>query len=207
MSYIQVPSVSVGAGYPESAHCLTAQPVRCGPQVIHALVDPLRHALKDSDPYVRKTAAICVAKIYMLDKRLVERENFVNALRDLLADANPTVVANAVAALVEISERSESIQLRLNAGISSKLVSAMGECSEWGQTYILEALMYFVPQDSTDAELLAERISIRLQHANSAVVLTTVKIILYLMNYMDDEARIEGLCRKLSPPLGEFPHS
>jgi len=99
-------------------------------QVIQALVDPLRHALKDSDPYVRKTAAICVAKLFMIDKRLVERESFVNSLRDLLADANPTVVANAVAALVEISERSDSIQLRLNASISSKLVSAMGECSE-----------------------------------------------------------------------------
>ena len=45
----------------------------------------------------------------MIDRRLVERENFVNSLRDLLADANPIVVANAVAALVEISERSDSI--------------------------------------------------------------------------------------------------
>lgn len=99
-------------------------------QVIHALVDPLRHALKDSDPYVRKTSAICVAKIYMIDRRLVEKEDFISDLRDLLADGNPTVVANAVAALVEISERSENIQLRLNASISSKLVSAMGECSE-----------------------------------------------------------------------------
>ncbi|CAD6567103.1 MAG: hypothetical protein CYPHOPRED_001444, partial [Cyphobasidiales sp. Tagirdzhanova-0007] len=164
------------------------------PAVIYALTDPLRHALKDSDPYVRKTAAICVAKLFMIDKRLVERENFVNSLRDLLADANPTVVANAVAALVEISERSDSIQLRLNASISSK----------WGQTYILEALMYYVPQETTDAELLAERIAIRLAHANSAVVLTTVKIILYLMNYMNDQERIDALCRKLSPPLGEL---
>lgn len=95
-----------------------------------ALVDPLRHALKDSDPYVRKTAAICVGKLFMIDKRLVDKEGFMNDLRDLLADANPTVIANAVAALVEIGERSDSIQLRLNASISSKLVSAMGECSE-----------------------------------------------------------------------------
>ena len=63
--------------------------------------------------------------------------------------------------------------------------------------------MYYVPQETTDAELLAERIAIRLAHANSAVVLTTVKIILYLMNYMNDQERIDALCRKLSPPLGE----
>lgn len=28
------------------------------PSIIQALVDPLRHALEDQDPYVRKTAAI-----------------------------------------------------------------------------------------------------------------------------------------------------
>jgi AP-2 complex subunit beta-1 len=50
--------------------------------------------------------------------------------RDLLADHNPTVVANAVAALVEISDRSDDISLRLNATVAGKLVAALGECSE-----------------------------------------------------------------------------
>lgn len=55
-----------------------------------------------------------------------------------------------------------------------------------------------------DAEQLAERVSVRLQHANSAVVLTTIKVILYLMNYMEDESFIKSLERKLGPPLGEL---
>lgn len=171
------------------------------PTVLTALIDPLRHSLKDADPYVRKTAAICVAKLYMHDKRLIEKHSFIGMLRDLLADANPTVVANAVAALVEISERSDNIQLKLNLTIASKLVSALAECSEWGQTYILEALMFFVPNDFADAEILAERIAVRLQHANSAVVLTSTKVILYLMNYIASAEFKESLCRKLSPPL------
>lgn len=100
------------------------------PAVIASLVDPLRHSLKDNDPYVRKTAAICVAKLYMHDRKIVDREGFIGMLRDLLADANPTVVANAVAALTEISERSDNIQLKLNLTIASKLVSALNECSE-----------------------------------------------------------------------------
>ena len=62
--------------------------------------------------------------------------------------------------------------------------------------------MYFVPEETTDAEIMAERISIRLQHANSAVVLTTIKVILYLLNYMADPNHIEAMCRRLSPPLG-----
>lgn len=75
----------------------------------------------------------------MIDRRFVDREGFVSSLRDLLADVNPTVVANAVAALMEMSERSDTIQLRLNAGISSKLVSALGECSECALTFIISS--------------------------------------------------------------------
>ncbi|GJN90766.1 hypothetical protein Rhopal_003780-T1 [Rhodotorula paludigena] len=171
------------------------------PDVLRALVDPLRHCLKDRDPYVRKTAAICVAKLYMHDRRLVEKHDFVSHLRDLLMDPNPTVIANAVAALTEITERSDNIHLRLNADIARRLVRAMGEASEWGQTYILESLMYYVPESHDEASLLAEQVSIRLQHSNSAVVLATVKVILYLMNYMGSEKAVDDMSRRLSPPL------
>ncbi|KAM0753271.1 Adaptor protein complex beta subunit [Meredithblackwellia eburnea MCA 4105] len=171
------------------------------PAVITALVDPLRHCLKDRDPYVRKTAAICVGKLWIHDRRLVEKMDFVSTLRDLIGDGNPTVVANAVAALMEISERSDNIQLRLNAKVASRLVAAMSDCSEWGQTYLLEALMFYVPEEQQDAELLAERIAIRLQHSNSSVVLTTVKVIMYLMNYMGSQEVVEAMCKKISAPL------
>lgn len=198
------------------------------PSIISAVIDPLRHGLKDSDPYVRKTAALSVAKLYSTPpgRTTLDRSpHFIGALRDLLADSNPTVVANAVAALVEISERSEEIALRLNVTVAGKLVAALNECSEcvsswrsscsrssdhslsirrWSQVYILDSLLSFTPQNVLDAESLAERIAVRLQHANSAVVLTTVKVILYLMNYMADEQTIKGLERKMGPPLGAF---
>ncbi|MBW0493464.1 hypothetical protein O181_033179 [Austropuccinia psidii MF-1] len=171
------------------------------PAIHRALLDPLRHALKDSDPYVRKTAALCVAKLFTHDRKLVEKAAFINNLRDLLADSNPTVIANAVAALTEISEKSDNIQLRLNSNIANKLAAALNECSEWGQTYIIEALMYYVPEQSSDAELLAERLAVRLQHSNSAVVLTTIKVILYLMNYMSNNDIIEAMSKRMSASL------
>jgi hypothetical protein len=37
---------------------------------------------------------------------------------------------------------------------------------------------------------------------NSAVVLATVKVILYLMNYMSSERVVEDMCRRLSPSSG-----
>lgn len=61
--------------------------------------------------------------------------------------------------------------------------------------------MSYVPQDSGEALLLAERITPRLSHSNSAVVLTCVRVIMYLMNYISDAKQVDGLCKKLSPPL------
>lgn len=61
--------------------------------------------------------------------------------------------------------------------------------------------MSYVPQESGEAILLAERISPRLSHSNSSVVLTCIRVILYLMNYIADQKQISALCKKLSPPL------
>ena len=61
--------------------------------------------------------------------------------------------------------------------------------------------MAYVPQSSDDANLLAERIAPRLSHSNSAVVLTCIRVILYLMNYIADEKQVSALSKKLSPPL------
>ena len=48
-------------------------------------------ALKDKDPYVRKTAAICVAKLYDINKDLVEEQGFLQTLREMISDGNSTV--------------------------------------------------------------------------------------------------------------------
>jgi hypothetical protein len=53
--------------------------------------------------------------------------------QDLLGDANPMVVANAVAALAEIQELGGRPVLDLTLGTVSKLLRALNECTEWGQ--------------------------------------------------------------------------
>ncbi|KAF7294973.1 AP complex subunit beta [Mycena indigotica] len=171
------------------------------PVVTDALNDNLRHCLKDNDPYVRKTAAICVAKLYAADPRRAEKSGFVEMLRDLMLDNNATVVANAVAALSEIGDRQDGVIFKLNLTTTNKLLAALGESSEWGQIYILDSLLRYVPERHADAEVMAERIIVQLQHANSAVVLTTIKALLYLMNYMENRKLIDYICKKMGPPL------
>lgn len=74
--------------------------------------------------------------------------------------------------------------------------------NRWGQIYILDSLLRYVPVRHADAENMAERIIVQLQHANSAVVLTTIKVLLYLMNYMENRRLMDYCCKKMGPPLG-----
>ncbi|EEH38956.2 AP-2 complex subunit beta [Paracoccidioides lutzii Pb01] len=170
-------------------------------EFVEATVQPLKQLLADDDPYVRKTAAFCVAKLYDHDRKLVERSDLILQLNEMLKDDNPTVVSSALAALTDLWERSNSITLTIDYKSASKIISILPDCSEWGQTYVLEALMSYVPQECSEALLLAERIAPRLSHSNSAVVLTSIRVILYLMNYISDQKQITYLSRKLSPPL------
>lgn len=58
-------------------------------------------------------------------------------LQDLLADSNPMVVANAVAALAEIHEVSGKDVFQITSQSLFKLLRALNECTEWGQVYAL----------------------------------------------------------------------
>jgi HEAT repeat protein len=60
-------------------------------KITEYLCEPLRKCLKDEDPYVRKTAAVCVAKLYDINAQLVEDQGFLDQLKDLLSDSNPMV--------------------------------------------------------------------------------------------------------------------
>nr|KAJ3420883.1 AP-1 complex subunit beta-1 [Polyrhizophydium stewartii] len=176
-------------------------------KVAEGLCEPLRRALADRDPYVCKTAALCVAKMFAYREELVRQHGFVEQLGALLNHDNPSVVANAVAALMDMSVRSPSVEFHLSIGQVNKLLSAIEECNEWAQTYILESIMTVVPDDPGDAELLADRISPRLQHSNSAVVLTAIRIMLYLTNYIRNEHAILAIFKKLGPPLVTLLHN
>ncbi len=71
-------------------------------QMLDYLIAPLDDAMNDEDPYVRKTAAICVAKVYEVNQSKVEEAGLVNKLRDMLNDGNGMVVSNAAVAVSEI---------------------------------------------------------------------------------------------------------
>lgn len=63
------------------------------------------------------------------------------------------VVANAVAALSEIAESHPSSNLLdLNPQSINKLLTALNECTEWGQIFILDCLANYMPKDDREAQ-------------------------------------------------------
>ena len=170
-------------------------------KITEYLCEPLSKCLRDDDPYVRKTAAVCVAKLYDISPELVEDRGFIDILRDLLGDSNPTVVANSVAALSEIADASGRDVLNVTTGILHKLLAALNECTEWGQVFILDALSTYAPASASDADGVIERVAPRLQHANSAVVMSALKVILNLLTALQDDERVKSITKKLAPPL------
>nr|XP_060500960.1 AP-2 complex subunit beta [Panthera onca] len=155
-------------------------------KITEYLCEPLRKCLKDEDPYVRKTAAVCVAKLHDINAQMVE-----------------DVVANAVAALSEISEsHPNSNLLDLNPQNINKLLTALNECTEWGQIFILDCLSNYNPKDDREAQSICERVTPRLSHANSAVVLSAVKVLMKFLELLPkDSDYYNMLLKKLAPPL------
>ena len=173
-------------------------------KITEYLCEPLRKCLKDEDPYVRKTAAVSVAKLFDINAQLVEEQGFLDSLKELLSDSNPMVVANAVAALSEINEASPSGRplIEMNAATINKLLTALNECTEWGQVFILDSLSNYTPKDEREAQSICERITPRLAHANAAVVLSAVKVLMKYMEMMSQDADfVTNMTKKLAPPL------
>ena len=117
------------------------------------------------------------------------------------------MVANAVASLSEIADASLSAvqYFEINSATINKLLTALNECTEWGQIFILDSLANYSPRDEKEAQSICERVTPRLSHANAAVVLSAVKVLMKLMEMMvSGSPFIQSLVKKLSPPLGKI---
>jgi vesicle coat complex subunit len=51
-------------------------------KITEYLTPPLKKALSDDDPYVRKTAALCVAKLHDISPTVVRQQGFIESVRD-----------------------------------------------------------------------------------------------------------------------------
>ncbi|KEF62818.1 uncharacterized protein A1O9_00791 [Exophiala aquamarina CBS 119918] len=170
-------------------------------KMIDYMEEPLRKTLRDESPYVRKTAAICVAKLFDLNPAMCLENGFLEILQEMIGDPNPMVVANSVQALSEIGESApETNALQITPNTLKKLLMALNECTEWGRVTILSTLADYKAQDVKEAEHICERVSPQFQHVNSSVVVSAVKAVFLHMKYLPNDAQ-KSYLKKMAPPL------
>ena len=173
-------------------------------KMVDYMEEPLRKTLRDESPYVRKTAAICVAKLFDLNPTMCIENGFLETLQEMIGDSNPMVVANSVTALAEINEAApETKALRVTPTTLKKMLMALNECTEWGRVTILTTLAEYKAQDVKESEHICERVSPQFQHVNPSVVLAAVKVVFLHMKNISQELSKQYL-KKMAPPLGIY---
>lgn len=178
------------------------------PQILDYIIEPLRRGLKDGHPYVRKSAALCVAKVFDLSVEVAEDCGFLDSLQELLqVDNNPMVISNVLAALSDISRHYPDIDVLLvDASLLKRLLVLLNECSEWGQIFILETLAKYMPLNVEEAEAIVEGVLPRLQHSNQSIVMASIRV-LVKQGIMKESPLTANhplrtvICRKLGAPL------
>ncbi|RSM12879.1 hypothetical protein CEP52_002172 [Fusarium oligoseptatum] len=170
-------------------------------KMVDYMEEPLRKTLRDESPYVRKTAAICVAKLFDLNPQMCIENGFLEMLQELIGDPNPMVVANSVTALSEITETAPETRALIVTPVTlKKLLMALNECTEWGRVTILTTLANYGATDQKESEHICERVAPQFQHVNPSVVLAAVKVVFIHMKSLNPEL-VRSYLKKMAPPL------
>ncbi|XP_059658027.1 beta-adaptin-like protein A [Cornus florida] len=163
--------------------------------LVEYLVGPLGLGLKDGSSYVRTVAVIGVLKLYHISSATCVDADFPAMLKHLmLNDPETQVVANCLSALQEIwsleastsEEASREREALLSKPMIYYLLNRIKEFSEWAQCIVLELVAKYVPSDGNEIFDIMNLLEDRLQHANGAVVLATIKLFMQLTLSMND---------------------
>ena len=98
----------------------------------------IRDSAVDMSPFVRKTAAHAIPKLYSIDPD--SKEELIGLIEKLLGDRTTLVVGSAVMAFEEVCpERTELIHKQFR-----KLCNLLADIDEWGQVCNSDQLKYWV---------------------------------------------------------------
>lgn len=107
----------------------------------------IRDASVDMSPYVRKTAAHAIPKLYSLD--FEQKSELVDVIERLLGDRTTLVVGSAVMAFEEVCpDRIDLIHRNYR-----KLCALLVDVDEWGQVVIINMLTRYARTQFVDPNL------------------------------------------------------
>ena len=104
------------------------------PMIVPIVMLAIKDSASDMSPYVRKTAAHAIPKLYALDPE--QKEELISVLEKLLSDKTTLVVGSAVMAFEEVCpDRIDLIHKNYR-----KLCNLLVDVDEWGQIIIVNML-------------------------------------------------------------------
>lgn len=166
------------------------------------LIEPLVDGLKDSTPYVRKTAVLCVPKVFEVSRELVTAREVPGLLRDLMMnDPNPSVVAASLVTLKELATIAGE-KFVIDAAALIRVLRLCDTFSEWEQADVFEMLAQTPVKEQLDEkntlELLKEKLFPKLAHSNRALIIASAKLLLCFAERLGTEkAEVERLLGKV----------
>mmetsp|Transcript_13169 Transcript_13169/g.33409 ORF Transcript_13169/g.33409 Transcript_13169/m.33409 type:complete len:1166 (-) Transcript_13169:1719-5216(-) len=119
--------------------------------ILQIVVLAIRHAARDSSPYVRRVAAHAVPKVAALDG--AASEDLPEILAALLADRDPGVMAAALRARDEVGPE-EKVNEAVHPHFR-KLCRAMPDMDEWDQIYVMNILTRYARRNFVDPDTTA----------------------------------------------------
>merc|ERR1719318_954604 len=115
--------------------------------IVPIMLLAIRESAVDMSPFVRKTAAHAIPKLYSLEPEM--KEELIAVLEKLLADRTTLVIGSAVMAFEEVCpDMNELIHKNYR-----KLVSLLVDVEEWGQIVIVNMLTRYARTQFTDPNL------------------------------------------------------
>lgn len=162
------------------------------------LMATLRNSVNDLSPYVRKTVAHSIIKIYRLDPTL--KPDLIEYVERLFNDKNSMVLSSAIATFeIVCPEKLDMVQKHYR-----RFCFVLADCNEWGQTMMLQLLMRYImkthnreyrkrddynPADHDPKVLL--RSAKPLAHSNnSAVVMAVIKLYIAVAHHNEVRSTI-----------------
>ncbi|PRD34080.1 UNVERIFIED_CONTAM: AP-3 complex subunit beta-1 [Trichonephila clavipes] len=114
------------------------------PVIVPIMMLAIRDAVNDMSPYVRKTAAHAIPKLYSLDPE--QKDQLIEVLEKLLSDKTTLVMGSAVMAFEEVCpERIDLIHKNYR-----KLCNLLVDVEEWGQVIIINMLIRYARTQFVD---------------------------------------------------------
>ena len=168
-------------------------------EIVTYLCETLKSGLSDEDSYVQKTSCICVAKLFCTCPQLVKDNGLIDRLIEMLNSGNSIVLSSAIVALSEISLLSGNSYLDIDSKLLKRILIALNEANEWGQIYILDALVNCNSKKKAKyAEMIIDATVPLFSHINPAVIMSAVKVVLKYLDNVEDEQKVQNYSKKIS---------